>query len=135
MIAQECRTSAQAPGCDLRGHLRVDVFKALGDGSRLAILASLAEAARPLRVSEIGTCCPQDLSVVSRHLAILRDAGVVQAERRGREVYYQIQWSDVAGMLRELADAFERCCADADGRCCTERVEGPAEGLPNEGGS
>ena len=117
MIAQTCSVDtgeppAQASPRDLRTHLRVDLFKALGDVSRMAILASLAEACGPLRVTEIGTCCPQDLSVVSRHLAVLRDAGVVEAERRGREVYYRIRWGELAGMLRELADALERCCVE-----------------------
>ena len=91
----------------LQGTLSVDLFKALGDLSRASILASLAGADGPLRVSEIGTCCPQDLSVVSRHLAILRAAGVVESERRGREVYYRIRREQVVLALRKLADVLE----------------------------
>lgn len=94
----------------LQGSLSIDLFKALGDLSRATILASLAAAGGPLRVGEIGTCCPQDLSVVSRHLAVLRAAGVVESERRGREVYYRIKRDEVVLALRSLADAFERCC-------------------------
>lgn len=93
----------------MRDRLPVGLFKALGDASRAVILASLAEAGRPLRVTEIGTCCPQDLSVVSRHLAILRDAGVVIAERSGREVHYRIDGPRLAEVLRRLADALDGC--------------------------
>jgi DNA-binding transcriptional ArsR family regulator len=96
----------------LQGTLVVELFKALGDLSRATILASLAGADGPLRVTEIGTCCPQDLSVVSRHLAILRAAGVVESERRGREVYYRIRRDEVVRALRDLADALE---STADG--------------------
>ncbi|GAB4256864.1 MAG: hypothetical protein Kow00129_17140 [Thermoleophilia bacterium] len=91
----------------------MELFKALADPSRAAILGSLAEAGRPLRVTEIGTCCPQDLSVVSRHLAVLRNAGVVRAERRGREVRYSIETEGMVRYLRELADAFAACCPSA----------------------
>ena len=94
----------------LKGSMSTELFKALGDLSRATILASLAAAGGPLRVSEIGTCCPQDLSVVSRHLAVLRAAGVVESERRGREVYYRIKRDEVVRALRSLADALERCC-------------------------
>lgn len=108
MTAQGCNDKGDHC-CQLRDRLPVGLFKALGDTSRTAILASLAEAGRPLRVTEIGTCCPQDLSVVSRHLAILRDAGVVIAERSGREVHYRIDGPRLAGILRHLADALEGC--------------------------
>ena len=108
MSAQECK-DRQGDCCLVREHLPVALFKALGDPSRAAILASLAEAGRPLRVTEIGTCCPQDLSVVSRHLATLRDAGVVIADRTGREVHYRIDGPRLAEALRSLADALEEC--------------------------
>ena len=47
---------------------------------------------------------------MSRHLAVLRAAGVVESERRGREVYYRIKRDEVVRALRSLADALERCC-------------------------
>ncbi len=97
----------------LREPIAVELFKALADPSRAAILSSLASAGRPLRVTEVGTCCPQDLSVVSRHLTILREAGVVESERRGREVWYRLETGGLVRYLRNLADAFESCCPAA----------------------
>ena len=85
-------------------------FKALCDPSRAAILGRLAELGKPCTVSEIAACCPRDISVVSRHLATLKEAGIVTAERKGKEVHYRIQAARVAGMLHRFADALEQCC-------------------------
>jgi len=51
-----------------------------------------------------------DLSVVSLHLAVLRDAGVITCEKRGKEVWCTVQAGEVAGLLRDLADALDACC-------------------------
>lgn len=52
-------------------------------------------------------CCPVDISVVSRHLGILRDAGILEARKRGREVYYRVRIDQLTALLRNLADALE----------------------------
>jgi len=98
---------------NLAATLTPRLFKALGDPTRLHILASLASQRAPQAVSEIATCCPIDLSVVSRHLGLLRDAGIVTAEKRGRQVYYQVRYGELAATLRRLADAIEACCPPA----------------------
>lgn len=97
------------PSAALDGLLSPPLFKALGDPNRLALLLRLAAAGGPATVSELGGCCARDLSVVSRHLARLREAGIVVAERRGREVHYRLT-SDLAGTLRAIADALDACC-------------------------
>lgn len=85
-------------------------FKALCDPNRLTLLARLAQCCEPHSVSEIASCCPVDISVVSRHLSILRDAGILQAEKRGKEVYYSVCYDKLVATLREIADAIEGCC-------------------------
>jgi ArsR family transcriptional regulator len=85
-------------------------FKALGDPNRVALLARLAACCRPCAVSEIACCCPVDVSVVSRHLAVLRDAGLVAAERQGKEVHYTVRYDVLAGTFRRIAEAIEACC-------------------------
>lgn len=67
-------------------------------------------------MTDVGSCCSVDLSVVSRHLRTLRDAGVVAAERHGREVHYRVQARELATLLRNLASALEACCPD-EGAC------------------
>ena len=87
-----------------------DLFKALCDETRLAILVRLACASSPLTVSEAASCCGVHLSGVSRHLKLLKDAGLVEAERHGREVRYQARCAELADALRKLADALDNCC-------------------------
>ncbi|MHC4450560.1 MAG: ArsR/SmtB family transcription factor [Planctomycetota bacterium] len=96
----------------LEGHLNPEVFRALGDETRLALIARLATAADPMTVTEAAGCCGVHLSGVSRHLAALRNAGVVTARKQGREVRYSLDCGALAGALRDLATALESCCAN-----------------------
>jgi len=98
----------------LRPHLRPDVFRALADPTRLTLVARLASAPGPLMVTEVADCCGVHLSGVSRHLAVLRGAGIVEAERHGRQVRYRLDCREVVTALRGLADALESCCSE----CC-----------------
>lgn len=94
----------------LKASFSPKLFKALCDPNRLAILSALAEAGKPQPVGDIAACSPTDLSVVSRHLATLREAGIVNAEKRGRSVYYGVRYDALAAALREMADALDACC-------------------------
>ena len=87
-----------------------ELFKALSDPRRVALVARLAAAGREATVTELAACCPTDLSVVSRHLAVLKAAGVLAAEKRGREVHYRVRYQAVSRVLRTLADAIDACC-------------------------
>ncbi len=99
-------------------------FKALGDPNRVALLADLAERGVPSTVTEAAGCCPVDLSVVSRHLATLKEAGILEAEKSGRQVYYSVPFSSLAKALRSMADAIEACCPqDPDGAETSSDVE------------
>jgi ArsR family transcriptional regulator, arsenate/arsenite/antimonite-responsive transcriptional repressor len=89
---------------------QAELFRALADPNRIALLARLADCGRPCTVSEIACCLPIDLSVVSRHLRQLREAGILHAERRGKEVHYEVRYDELVRTLRELADAVEACC-------------------------
>ncbi len=93
----------------LQQNLRMEVFKALGDERRLEVFMRLACSSRTLTVSEITDCCGIHISGVSRHLAILRDAGLVRAEKVGREVRYRLDACEVTASLRRLADALDEC--------------------------
>ncbi len=93
-----------------QGLFEARFFKALCDPCRIRILAHLAELGGAHTVSEIAECCPTDLSVVSRHLATMRDAGMLEAQKRGKEVYYSVRYPQLAATLRAMAEAVEACC-------------------------
>ena len=101
----------------LRDLLVPKFFKALGDPTRVAVLAQLAEEGCTCTVGQVASCLPVDLSVVSRHLGVLRDVGIVVAERRGKEVHYRVSYGALVSTLRQLADAIESCCPEPAGAC------------------
>lgn len=65
------------------------VFVALGDEHRQRILLTFDKGER-LTVGQIAEVATLSRPAVSHHLKILRDAGVLHAERAGREVYLRI---------------------------------------------
>lgn len=118
---QAARRRAPIDSC-----LEPDLFKAFADPTRSRLLACLAKCGRACTVSEVAECCSVDFSVVSRHLAALARADVLESERQGREVRYLVRFADVATRLRALADAIESCCPAGDacsgeGSCCDAR--------------
>ena len=99
------------PCCsDLEGLFSPRLFRALADPTRISLLAQLAMADGPLPVGDLAACCSPHLSVISRHLATLRDAGVVESQRVGKEEHYRLDCSVLAATLRQLADALDTCC-------------------------
>ncbi len=77
------------------------LFKALSDPHRLSILATLARARGAVCcVCDFTGVLPLNQPTVSHHLRILREAGLVECERRGTWVYYRL-----AGEARRLIDA------------------------------
>lgn len=81
------------------------MFKGLSDTTRLQLLGCLAKCRRACSVGELGQCCAVDLSVVSRHLAILERSGIVESKKRGRTVYYTVKYAELIPKLRALAEA------------------------------
>ena len=68
---------------------RADVFKALGHPTRLAIVDMLAAGERC--VCDLNEEIDADISTVSRHLAVLRNVGILSSEKRGNQVFYKLQ--------------------------------------------
>jgi len=97
----------------LQGLLAPKFFKALSDPRRVGLLIELAVSAGPRNVGEMAPCCPTDFSVVSRHLSALKDAGILKSEKKGREVFYEVDYQALTGALRQMADAIEACCPAA----------------------
>lgn len=64
------------------------VFKALSDETRQKILVLLKQ--QPLSVGEIVRHFPLAQPTISRHLAVLRQAGLVRAERSRQKMIYRL---------------------------------------------
>jgi DNA-binding transcriptional ArsR family regulator len=76
---------------EIRTHLeaRARVMKALAHPSRLFIVDELSRGERC--VCELTEMIGVDVSTVSKHLALLKQAGVVLDERRGQQVFYRLR--------------------------------------------
>lgn len=78
-------------------------FKALGDPTRRAILDLLKGGAKT--AGDIGARFDMTGATVSHHLSVLKDAGLVSDERRGKYIYYELNVSvldEVVGWLAAL---------------------------------
>ena len=72
-----------------RYEARARVVKAMAHPSRLFIIDELARGERC--VCELAEMVGADVSTVSRHLSVLRNAGIVTDEKRGLQVYYTLR--------------------------------------------
>ena len=93
---------------------RARVMKALAHPTRLFIVDQLADGERC--VCELTDLIDADVSTVSKHLAVLRDSGIVADDKRGNQVFYSLRvpcvlnwYSCVEGVLK--ADARDRLAA------------------------
>ncbi|GAC1392082.1 MAG: hypothetical protein NVSMB31_09930 [Vulcanimicrobiaceae bacterium] len=102
MSIQRCCPPAQVGG-DYAAEAAL--FKALGDPHRLIILAALARADGDICVCDFTDALPLNQPAVSHHLKILRDAGLVQCERRGTWVYYSLAPEQHQRIYRALNSA------------------------------
>jgi len=67
---------------------RAEVMKALGHPVRLMIVETLSRGERC--VAELTDLAGLDISTVSRHLARLKGAGILEDQRRGNCIYYRL---------------------------------------------
>ena len=98
---EPCCAPAQAPSLTLaRTAALADRLKALGDPTRLRMLDLLAQQGEPLCVCDITGQFAQNQPTISHHLRILREAGLVDCEKRGIWAYY---WATDEGRKTLLA--------------------------------
>jgi ArsR family transcriptional regulator len=71
-----------------RYETRARIMKALGHPTRLFIVDELSRSDRC--VCELTEMVGADTSTVSKHLSLLRDAGIVDYEKRGTQMHYHL---------------------------------------------
>jgi DNA-binding transcriptional ArsR family regulator len=86
----------------LKYHRRSRVIKALAHPSRLYIVDRLAE--REYCVNELTSLIGSEMSTVSKHLSVLKNAGVVKDQKRGASIYYSLRIPCILNFFK---------CADA----------------------
>lgn len=93
-----------------RYQARAKVIKALAHPTRLFIVDQIAKEERC--VCDLTQMIGADMSTVSKHLSVLKDAGVVTDEKRGLMVFYRLRvpcilnlFGCIEGVLKSNAEA------------------------------
>jgi len=89
-----------APPTPSQFEKQAETFKALAHPARLAIVHALANG--PVCACELANVAASTASTTSRHLTVLRHAGVISCARDGKKIYYQLD--------RPCVLTFMDCC-------------------------
>jgi DNA-binding transcriptional ArsR family regulator len=87
-----------------------EVFAALADPTRRAILQLVVDEG-PVTATGVSERFPISRQGVAKHLGVLRDAGLVRAERRGRETRFEASLApldDVSSWVEDVGAAWDR---------------------------
>lgn len=105
------------------------VFSALGDGTRRAILARLAEG--ETRVTDLAAPHDMSLPAVSKHLRVLESAGLVSKRKEGRVIYCSLRPQPLMGAADWIA--FYRSFWEQKFDALASYLEKTSEGPNTEG--
>ena len=93
--------------------VHADVFAALGDATRLQLLAKLCGGA-PLSISALTDGSRLTRQAITKHLRVLENAGLVQSLRAGRESLFEFRpepLSQVRSYLERVASQWDHVLA------------------------
>lgn len=115
-----CAPLGVRPLAEDRANDLARMFKALGDPVRLRMLSLIA-------AHEGGESCVCDISpafdlsqpTISHHLKVLREAGLLDSERRGTWVYYRV----IPSALEQLSTVLSAEWGGVAGSACPQVVE------------
>ena len=101
------------------------IFKALGHASRLMMVKALGAGDKC--VNELHELVGGDLSTISKHLTVLKNAGIVETYKQGNFVFYHLTLQCVSTFIHCLENASplnenqEATSHDNAGQCCCKR--------------
>jgi DNA-binding transcriptional ArsR family regulator len=110
-----------------------DIFHALGDGTRRAMLRELAEGERT--IGELSKPFPMTLAAASKHIRVLEKAGLVRREIRWRTHVCRLEAAPLKRALDELSyyERFWTGRLDILDRLLREEDAEAARPAPSEG--
>jgi len=80
------------------------LMKTLGNEQRLLVLCNLLE--QPMTVSELNQRMSLSQSALSQHLALLREAGLVETRREAQSIHYSLPPGPVTRVMALLQDIY-----------------------------
>ncbi len=91
---------------------RAVVAKAMGHPTRLFIIDRLSHGEQC--VCELTDLIDADVSTVSKHLSVLKNAGIIRDEKRGKQVFYSLVCSCVLDFFSCMENVLQQRDAPAD---------------------
>ena len=88
-----------------RFEVRARILRAIAHPTRLFIVHELSHTQKC--VCELTEMVGADISTVSKHLTVLRSAGIVQDEKRGSQVFYKLKMPCVLNFLSCVESVIE----------------------------
>ena len=88
-----------------RFEARARILRAIAHPTRLFIVHELSQTQKC--VCELTEMVGSDISTVSKHLTVLRSAGIVQDEKRGSRVFYKLKMPCVLNFLSCVESVIE----------------------------
>ena len=102
---------------ELTKNFDLKFFKTMSEPVRLEILKFLMVNGR----SDIGTIAenmPQDRSVISRHLNLLHESGILSSEKETRHIFYEIDGQAFIEKLENFTEQVKQCIDQCCPSCC-----------------
>ena len=94
---------------DIKTHARYEarakILKALAHPSRLFIVDELSKGEKC--VCELTAMIGADVSTVSKHLSVLKNAGIIEDEKRGLSVFYTLKVCCIKGFIECAENVIE----------------------------
>lgn len=98
-----------------RYEARVRVVKAMAHPTRMFIVDELSRTGERC-VCELTEMIGADISTVSKHLSLLKNAGIIADEKRGNQVYYRLSVPCILDFFRCIESVIE-CHTDGRSKC------------------
>lgn len=101
-----------------RHEARAKIIKAMGHPSRLFIIEELSR--RECCVNELTAMIGADASTVSKHLSVLKNAGLVSDEKRGNSIFYSLRCPCIMDFMECVEDVLSANAKENNKilRCC-----------------
>ena len=100
--AHSCSARPFAELDDQTSQRLADIFKILGDPTRIKLLALLTSD--EMRVSDIADALDMGQSAISHQLRVLRDASLVKFRKEGKEAWYSLDDDHVVKLMGQGLD-------------------------------
>lgn len=94
---------------------RARVLKAMAHPSRLLMVEELEKG--ELCVCDLQRLVGSDMSTVSKHLSVLKNAGIVSDDKRGNQVFYRLRVPCVTGFFSCIEAVLDGQASNEPGNC------------------